>query len=465
MVSFAKTTAAVAFGVISLVSQVDAQTFRRLDGCPTMGCVFPVDGARFVPGMHFDLRVEVHAPLNGTEKYNNGTADPNFSVWVGKQGTPLLPAATFFATQQAPPLERWNFSYYEDLFAEQARRATSVNVASRIWRYLSLNEVGTYTAQLRYNNGSTTNTTWRVQAPPTPQRRAKNVIFFISDGTPLSLITAARAVAHPTVNGEFLSSLFVDTMPVFGYQSTNGLQQATDSANSASALYGGKRSSVDALSVYGSSNPDSLLSARFETIAEFFRSRRGENAGVALVSTAYLADATPAALYAHTKSRADYQTVIESYLLGSASNFTWGKHTPPDVIMGGGAEYFLAGGSKSNASFYSQFAQAGYNILFNNSALANASNTTRTLGVFSRGNMAKWLDRNVYRSNLNISKTDPAGSDAPALDQPGLAAMTIKAIDVLEARGKASSNSGWFMMSEAGSPDSECPQERSVQHY
>lgn len=63
--------------------------------------------------------------------------------------------------------------------------------------------------------------------------------------------------------------------------------------------------------------------------------------------------------------------------------------------------------------------------------------------------MAKWLDRNVYRNNLNQSLS-PTGDKKPALDQPGLKEMTLKAIDILQAR---SGDKGFLAMVEAASID------------
>ena len=65
--------------------------------------------------------------------------------------------------------------------------------------------------------------------------------------------------------------------------------------------------------------------------------------------------------------------------------------------------------------------------------------------------MAKWLDRNVYRDNLNQT-VSPTGDGKPALDQPGLKDMTIQAVKTLEAR---SGDKGWFLMSEAASIDKQ----------
>jgi alkaline phosphatase len=65
--------------------------------------------------------------------------------------------------------------------------------------------------------------------------------------------------------------------------------------------------------------------------------------------------------------------------------------------------------------------------------------------------MSKWLDRQVYPDNLKKESNDPTGAKAGALDQPGLADMTLKAIDILSARD--TEGSGFFMMSEAASID------------
>lgn len=66
--------------------------------------------------------------------------------------------------------------------------------------------------------------------------------------------------------------------------------------------------------------------------------------------------------------------------------------------------------------------------------------------------MRRWLDRNVYTDNLiNGTVTPLVNTTGPALDQPGLAEMTLKAIDILKARD--TENKGFFMMSEAASID------------
>jgi len=220
----------------------------------------------------------------------------------------------------------------------------------------------------------------------------------------------------------------------------------TDSANSATALYTGHKSSVNALGVYADSSPNPLDDPKIQSIAELFHEVRG--GGVGIVSTAFIADATPGALTAHTRNRGQYGNVVDSFLNG-IKNYTWPEFNGPDVLFGGGAEQFIPS-SKSfqGLDYYQQFRNKGYNVVQNNTALKNASNTERTLGIFSVSNMAKWLDRNVYKDNTQIPKTAPDGSSAAATDQPGLKEMTLKAIDILHKRNP---EKGFFLMSEAAS--------------
>jgi hypothetical protein len=62
MVSFKVSSA-----VVSLLAVVSAQTFQRLGTCPTLGCIIPPDAQDFLAGQYFDIRIEIHAPVNGSE--------------------------------------------------------------------------------------------------------------------------------------------------------------------------------------------------------------------------------------------------------------------------------------------------------------------------------------------------------------------------------------------------------------
>jgi len=224
----------------------------------------------------------------------------------------------------------------------------------------------------------------------------------------------------------------------------------TDSANSATALYTGHKTTVNALGVYADSSPNPFDDPKIETIAEIFQ--RVWKGGVGIVSTAFIADATPAALTAHTRQRGQYGAVVDSFLHG-ITNFTWTNWTGPDVLFGGGAEQFLPSSqSYQGKDYYAEFRNAGYDVLLNNTALQSAPNDTRLLGIFCESNLPVWLDRQVYQKNLQNRANSPNGDGTSATDLPGLKEMTLKAIDVLQNRH---SDKGWFLMSEAASIDKQ----------
>jgi alkaline phosphatase len=182
----------------------------------------------------------------------------------------------------------------------------------------------------------------------------------------------------------------------------------------------------------------------------FYRIYKGH---IGIVSTAFIADATPAALTAHTRDRDQYGAVVDSFIHGIV-NYTWTEWNGPDVLFGGGAEQFCnqSGRTYQGLDYYKVFRDAGYATVNSNTTLQAASSKNKTLGIFSTSNMAKWLDRNVYTDNLKGVKSSPTCNGTDALDQPGLKEMTIKAIDILNTRA---GDKGWFIMSEAASIDKQ----------
>ncbi|KAI1871705.1 hypothetical protein JX265_005691 [Neoarthrinium moseri] len=431
------------------LSVVSAQYYQRLGTCPKLGCVLPPDQQDFLPGQYFDLRLEVHAPVNGSEAFNSGVPDEKFTVTIAKEGGEAKSVAEFFSLDE-PEIEKWTFHWYEDLYAEDAKTPTFVNVASKIYRRIALYEPGNYQVKLTYYNGETTTADWVVR-PLATAKKAKNVILFIGDGMTTNMITAARLLGHKSINGKYQSVLQLDDFPVVGHQMTHSVDSfITDSANSASALYSGHKSTVNAMGVYADSSPDLFDDPKVETIVELLKRVWGSAWGA--VSTALLADATPIALTAHTRSRYAYGPLIDQ-ALNSLTNYTWTNHGGPDVYFGGGADQFLPGsGSYQGEDYYKAFADADYDISLNKTSLTALSNSSKALGVFCKSNMPVWLDRNVFTNNLNSFTNDPSGVKGPAKDLPGLKDMTIKAIDILNERG---GDKGFFLMSEAASIDKQ----------
>lgn len=204
------------------------------------------------------------------------------------------------------------------------------------------------------------------------------------------------------------------------------------------------------MGVYADSSADPFDDPKVETIVELLTRIWGSAIGV--VSTAFIADATPIALTGHTRARSQYGALIDQALRG-VTNYTWTPYSGADVFFGAGAEQFIAGsGSYQRKDYYQEFANAGYAVSMNKTSLSAMTSAKKALGIFCTSNLPVWLDRNVYKANLNKTTNDPSGNKQPALDLPGLKEMTLKAIDILHARG---GDKGFFMMSEAASIDKQ----------
>ncbi|KAM0335658.1 hypothetical protein ACHAQA_000707 [Verticillium albo-atrum] len=445
----AKLSNILALAAVGL-SAVSAQTFQRLGACPDLGCVLPPDQSDFLPGQYFDLRVEVHAPVNGSEAFNKGVPDEKFSVTITKEGGETKSLEDFFKIEKEPKLETWKFNWFEDLYAEDAGEPSTVNVASKVWRRIAIYEPGNYEVSLTYYGDKKTTANWVVR-PLATEKKAKNIIFFIGDGMTTNMITAARLLGHKSINGKYQTKLALDEFPVLGHQMTHSIDTyITDSANSASALYSGHKSTVNAMGVYADSSPDPLDDPKVETIVELSTRIWGTIWGA--VSTAFMADATPIALTGHTRARGQYGPLIDQALNG-VTNYSWPNHKGPDAYFGGGAEQFLPGsGSFQGKDYYAEFADRGYSVSQNKTALEAADSGEKALGIFCKGNLPTWLDRNIYTKNLEGLKNSPAGGDGDAKDLPGLKDMTLKAIDILHTRG---GEDGFFLMSEAASIDKQ----------
>ena len=160
-----------------------AQSFQRLGTCPDLGCIFPPDQADFLAGQYFDIRLEVHAPQNGSEGTPGKSPDPDFRLTLEKVGAGSggpKPVTEFFGISD-PPLERWTFKWFEDFFAKDANTPSVVNVTSKAYRRVQLNEPGEYTVKLYYDGGKVTTASWLVRSLD-EAAKAKNIVFFIGDG-------------------------------------------------------------------------------------------------------------------------------------------------------------------------------------------------------------------------------------------------------------------------------------------
>ncbi|PVX33446.1 alkaline phosphatase [Pasteurella langaaensis DSM 22999] len=299
---------------------------------------------------------------------------------------------------------------------------------SALWvRDTSIAQAGDYKVDVTVN-GKQTEVNWSVYATP-DVRKAKNVILFIGDGLSVAHRTGARLLSKGINEGKATGRLAMDTLPYMGLIGTSSTDSiATDSANTASAYMAGHKSAVNALGVYASRSEDNFNHPKQETIGELLKRRTKMSVGI--VSDAELQDATPAAVVAHTRRRAEKAAITEMlYNVG------------PDVMLGGGSAYFLPKSTpgskrKDDKNFLEAFQNAGYQLVTNATEL-NAVDSTKTqklLGLFHTGNLNSVLDRRFLQNDT--TKKFP--------DQPDLTEMTKVALDVL-----SKNKEGFFLMVES----------------
>lgn len=124
------------------------------------------------------------------------------------------------------------------------------------------------------------------------------------------------------------------------------------------------------------------------------------------------------------------------------------------AVFGGGGSDFLAGPWNGNKSQIAKFQAAGYKFVSDNVTLDALGTKDRALGLFHSSTMSVWLDRNVYQATALPSAVQYNGTKGN-YRQPGLKAMTLKALDILHARSEAAGGVGFALMSEAASPDKQ----------
>jgi alkaline phosphatase len=273
--------------------------------------------------------------------------------------------------------------------------------------------------------------TWNVY--DTPPRKAKNVILFIGDGMSPAHRVAARLLSKGIAEGKSLGKLAIDDMPHMALVATASTDSIiTDSANSASAYATGHKSAVNAMGVYADRTKDPFDDPRVETIASLVKRRL--NMAVGVISNTEITDATPAAMVAHTRRRAEHDRIVEQYFAAR-----------PDVLLGGGSANFLpkaaSGKRKDDVDYIVRFKEAGYPFATTAgelNALAEKPETRRLLGLFASGNMDGALDRKFLKG----------GGVTKFPEQPDLTEQVRAALNVL-SRNEA----GFFLMVESGMID------------
>jgi alkaline phosphatase len=356
--------------------------------------IYPIDKAEILAGSKFDIKVEFSQVVNPNEVVIeiNGAA-------VNKV---ILAKSEFIENENGKG-------------------------SSMIYRDVQLPRAGKYELVARTSKEKL-EVTWDVYA--SGPRRVKNVILFIGDGMTIANRTAARVLSKGISEGKYQGRLAFDDMPNTAMIGTSGSDSLiTDSANSMSAYTTGHKTAVNAMGVYVSRASDNFSHPKVETITELLK--RKTKMSVGIVSDAELQDATPGAMVAHTRRRADKQYIADQLLASKA-----------EVILGGGSAYFYPQSSKGSkrkdeSNLVETFKADGYQVALTKQELSTAAenkNTKKLFGVFHPDNMDGSLDRFFLKKN-----TVPQYPN-----QPDLTEMTQSAIDVLSRNPN-----GFFLMVEA----------------
>ena len=356
--------------------------------------IYPIDNAQILAGSNFDIKVELSQAVNPSEIVIEVNGLPVNKVILAKS----------------------------EFIQNENGKGSSI-----IYRDVQLPKAGKYAVVARTPQEKL-QVTWEVYA--SGPRRVKNVILFIGDGMTIANRTAARVLSKGITEGKYQGRLAFDDMPSTAMIGTSGSDSLiTDSANSMSAYTTGHKTAVNAMGVYVSRASDNLSHPKVETITELLK--RKTKMSVGIVSDAELQDATPGAMVAHTRRRADKQYIADQLLASKA-----------EVILGGGSAYFYPQSSKGSKrkdenNLVETFKADGYQVALTKQELIAASenkNTKKLFGVFHPDNMDGSLDRLFLKKNTV--------SQYP--NQPDLTEMTQSAIDVLSRNPN-----GFFLMVEA----------------
>jgi alkaline phosphatase len=360
--------------------------------------IYPIDRAEILSGARFDFKVEFPDKVDQA-KLKVTVNGQDYAAAFGRAGT----------------------------FIE---REDGKDQSALLLRDVALTAPGPVAVEI--NDGTRSHkVTWTVY--DTGPRRAKNVILFIGDGMSLSHRVAARLLSKGIAEGKSLGKLAMDDMPHMALVATAGSDSIiTDSANSASAYATGHKSAVNAMGVYADRSRDPFDDPKVETIASL--AKRRLNLGIGIVSNTEIEDATPAAMVAHTRRRAEYDGIVEQFFAAK-----------PDVLLGGGSANFLpkaaAGKRRDDADYIARFRDAGYQVAATAgelNALSAKPETRQLLGLFAAGNMDGALDRKFLKG----------GGVKKFPEQPDLTEQVQAALNVL-SRNEA----GFFLMVESGMID------------
>jgi alkaline phosphatase len=425
---------------------------------PTAVSITPPNGARFIAGQRFDVRVQGQ----GTGPYSATLAIDGRAVEFssGEQATTTTDGIS------SPGYGGFNLRGYSNP------------------------SVGTHTLSATFSDATgTTEVSSQFQVLPAAGTRKpiKNVIILLGDGMGVAHRTAARLVRYGATLGDPNGYLNMDAFPATGLVSTHSLNSiVTDSAPGMACYTTGTHSQNGQEGVYPANVTNPFFYPRVEYMAEYLHRTKGKSLGV--VSTADLEDATPASAAIHTGNRGAGTGIMDQFFDESDAEGSGTYGTGLRVLLGGGRRWFLPsdqfGSSRAASSDYAalpadlvsawglpdssagaadpardllgDYVGAGFTYVDSSTALDAVmlapEPPSALLGLFAYGNMNVALDKLAKRRNMLLPGTTGfAVDDYHAPDQPMLDEMTSAALSVLSH----GNDSGFVLLVEGAHIDKQ----------
>ena len=301
--------------------------------------------------------------------------------------------------------------------------------------------------------------TQRAVAAVLYDQHPQNVIFFLGDGMGTQEITAARY--YQGVN----NGLNVDRMPFTGFDTTWSVKPGAgpsylpdydpDSASTGTMWATGQKT-IDERISQGPSTAINVPGPNLKTVLELAQ-KQGRKVGD--VSTAEITDATPAVLAAHISLRG-CQGPADMGACASETKAAGGLGSiaeqevdhKVDVLLGGGRGRFeqkITGGPDAGKNVIESAQAKGYRYVSDAAGLSTVPNSGKpVLGLFHSSNMSlEWTGPAASLGKGNAAA--PCNENQRPANEPSLAAMTGKAIGLLENR------KGFFLQVEGASIDKQ----------
>jgi len=178
------------------------------------------------------------------------------------------------------------------------------------------------------------------------ERKAKNVIVFLGDAGGIPTLHAASIHGYGAPG-----KLYIQQLPYIGLSETSPAGGwVTDSAAGMTAIVTGQKTRNGVVSQSAEAVPGKVDGAPLKTILEYAE-ERGLSTGV--ISSQSMADATPAACYAHSNHRRKYAEIV-----AQIANPRYGDGV--DLVIGGGRKGIFEATENAKYDFRKALAEKGY---------------------------------------------------------------------------------------------------------